>query len=401
MIRHFAMVLEGMIAGREPAYREHYRCWWCGVKRILFNGEFSLFSQSSATSRHSRLAVMMKRMASTTDKTSAYGGPLDTSTPIEEHITRAAELTGDNFSCPDGRRRILLYAPIYLSSHCVNRCQYCGFNDLCRIERKHLTLDEALTESKILLGRGIRHQLLVGGDAPHLTTTEYYVEKIAALTRQSVSTAIEIAPQSVESYEAMVEAGVRGVTLYQETYDERLYTLYHPKGPKASYEWRREAMDRAARGGINRLGFGVLLGLANPLEDVSAMVAHARSVARRYPDRTLAFSLPRIHEAPRGFEVPYPVDDDMFVRLYAALRIEFPQAELVLSTRESHTLRDRLAKICITQMSAGSSTAPGGYGQPPSGEQFPVTDHRTVAEVAAWLESEGFCVAWDIGPFSD
>ncbi|MEA1951745.1 MAG: radical SAM protein, partial [Planctomycetota bacterium] len=331
-----------------------------------------------------------------TDETTEYGGVIGSSIFTEELITRATELTEDNFSGADGRRRMLLYAPIYLSSHCVNRCQYCGFNDLCQIERKHLGLDEALDESNILLQRGIRHQLLVGGDAPRLTTTEYYVEKIAALSRQGVSTAIEIAPQSVDSYAAMVAAGVRGVTLYQETYDERLYALYHPKGPKASYERRLDAMDRAARGGIGRLGFGVLLGLADPREDVSAMIAHAQRIVRLYPDRTLAFSLPRIHRAPRGFEAPYPVDDDIFLRLYCALRLAFPQAELVLSTRESRALRNRLAKICITQMSAGSSTAPGGYGQPSSDEQFPVTDHRSVAEVAGWLESEGFCVAWDI-----
>jgi len=220
------------------------------------------------------------------------------------------------------------------------------------------------------------------------------------MSRRGVSTAIEIAPQSEESYAAMVEAGVCGVTLYQETYDERLYAYYHPQGPKASYQWRLESMDRAASGGIGRLGFGVLLGLADPCADVSAMVAHAGRINRQFPDRTLAFSLPRIHEAPQGFEVAYPVDDDMFVRLYCALRLAFPRAELVLSTRESEALRDRLAKICITQMSAGSSTAPGGYSQAAADEQFPITDHRSVADVARWLDDEGFCVAWDIGSVS-
>ncbi len=362
----------------------------------------------------------MERMATTTDKHSQtcnrpvhepqpMGGfsekpddrcVLDPSVPLEKLVARATELTQDHFAGPDGRRRMLLYAPIYLSSHCVNHCRYCGFNNSRRIQRKHLSLDETLSESNILLARGICHQLLVGGDAPGLTTTEYYVEKITALAAQGVSTAIEIAPQSVESYGAMVAAGVRGVTLYQETYDQRLYALYHPKGPKASYQWRLEAMDRAARGGIGRLGFGVLLGLADPRQDVLAMIAHARRIGSRFPDRSLAFSLPRIHRAPRGFEVAYAVDDDLFVRLYCALRLAFPRAQLVLSTRESQALRDRLAKICITQMSAGSSTAPGGYGQPPSDEQFPITDHRSVADVARWLADEGFCVAWDIGPVS-
>lgn len=363
---------------------------------------------------------MMERMAATTDKHSQiYNrserkkcsgsiyriGPDDAARklcqiPFPELIDRATELTQDHFAAADGRRRMLLYAPIYLSSHCVNRCRYCGFNNSRRIRRKHLSLDEAVGESDILLARGIRHQLLVGGEAPGLTTTQYYVEKIAALRRRRVSAAIEIAPQSEESYRAMVEAGVCGVTLYQETYDRRLYAHYHPQGPKASYEWRLESMDRAARGGIERLGFGVLLGLADPIEDVSAMIDHARRICNQYPDHTLAFSLPRIHDAPSDFQVPYPVDDEMFVRLYCALRLAFPRAELVLSTRESRVLRDRLAKICITQMSAGSSTSPGGYGLPPADEQFPISDHRSVADVAGWLAEEGFYVSWDIGPVS-
>jgi 2-iminoacetate synthase len=124
-------------------------------------------------------------------------------------------------------------------------------------------------------------------------------------------------------------------------------------------------------------------------------------LADRFPDRTLAFSLPRIHEAPEGFQIPFPVSDDDLIRFYAGLRIAFPNSVLVLSTRERAELRNRLAKICITQMSAGSSTAPGGYrptdaaaGGEAWGEQFPVSDHRAPAEVVGWLEREGFQVCW-------
>ena len=133
---------------------------------------------------------------------------------------------------------------------------------------------------------------------------------------------------------------------------------------------------------------------------LGAMARHAAYLAARFPDRTLAFSLPRIHEAPSGFCVRWPVDDESFVRMYAALRIAFPRAELVLSTRERPQLRDRLAAICITQMSAGSCTSPGGYGQTHSeclaGEQFPVSDHRTAEEVARWLGETGFTPQWDV-----
>ena len=119
-------------------------------------------------------------------------------------------------------------------------------------------------------------------------------------------------------------------------------------------------------------------------------------LAKRFPDRTLAFSLPRIHEAPDDFHIPYQISDDQLVRFYAALRVAFPQAVLVLSTREPVELRNRLARICITQMSAGSSTSPGGYQDDDNtaGEQFPVADERPADEVAAWLQHEGFQVCW-------
>jgi 2-iminoacetate synthase len=145
---------------------------------------------------------------------------------------------------------------------------------------------------------------------------------------------------------------------------------------------------------------GILLGLAKPENDLLALMRHAAYLEARFPDRTLALSLPRIYEAPQGFEPPYRVDDEEFVRLYCALRLAFPRAELVLSTREPAHLRNRLAQICITQMSAGSCTSPGGYGDasPDSrtGQQFPVCDHRSPAEVAAWLAEAGFEPTWDV-----
>jgi 2-iminoacetate synthase len=322
--------------------------------------------------------------------------------PLEELIARATWLTEQMFSIPDGagpdarlRRRMRLYAPLYVSSECVNYCTYCGFRYPRDIPRRHLTVDEAVGQARILQQRGFRDLLIVGGDYPSLTTTGYYAQITAALVREGFSVSVEIAPQSTAAYGELLAAGVCGLTLYQETYAEARYADYHIRGPKASFHWRLESHDRAAEVGMPRLGFGILLGLAPPQEDLRALMRHARYLAERFPDRTLAFSLPRIHEAPEGFQLPYPVPDELLVRLYCGLRIAFPEAELVLSTREVPALRDRLAGICITQMSAGSSTAPGGY-QPrgEAGEQFPVSDHRAPAEVAALLAERGFCVCW-------
>lgn len=327
----------------------------------------------------------------------------DPAVPLDEVARQAARLTAEHFPGRAGTgaaRRMVLYAPLYLSSYCVNHCRYCGFRYSREQQRDHLSLAEALAQADILGQRGFRHLLLVAGDFPRLTSTHYFVPIIAALKERGYSIAIEIAPQTTRAYAEMAAAGACGVTLYQETYQLEHYARQHPLGPKVWYDWRLEGPERAAEAGMRRLGLGVLLGLADPRDDLRALVGHGRYLRERFPHLTLAFSLPRIHEAPSDFVPPVPVDDDLFVRLYCALRLAFPTAELVLSTRESPALRERLAALCITQMSAGSSTAPGGYsetaGDPPRHQQFPVTDQRSAAEVAAALGQSGFDVQWQL-----
>lgn len=323
---------------------------------------------------------------------------LDPATDLEQLIARAAELTARHFSVsrPDGTsaRRMRLYAPIYLASDCVNDCPYCGFGHALEVPRRRLSVDEVRHEAGILRGRGIRNVLLVAGDFPAHITTGYLGEIVGSLRDSGMTVAIEIAPQSTASYRALVAAGVCGLTLYQETYDEKLYATYHRRGPKASFPWRLEAPERAAEAGMPRLGLGILLGLADAADDLRRLIRHAEYLRRRFRDRTLAFSLPRIHDAPPRFHIPFPVADETFIRLCCVLRIAFPAAELVLSTREPAELRNRLAQICVTEMSAGSSTAPGGYSEPAThgGQQFPIADHRPPREVAGWLADRGFSV---------
>lgn len=330
---------------------------------------------------------------------------LDDDYPLDQLVDRATELTLERFG-PVGRsdfesparQRVLLYAPVYVSSECINYCRYCGFRYPRKIARKHLSVEEAAEQARILRDLGFGHLLVVGGDFPSRTTPDFYAEILRDMVREGIEPAIEVAPQSTDSYAELVEAGACGLTLYQETYNEELYSQYHVRGPKSSYHWRLESHDRAAEAGMSRLGLGILLGLADVREDLLALMRHAAYLKDRFPDRTIAFSLPRIHEAPDEFEIRYPVSDDQLIRLYCVLRLAFPEAELVLSTREPVELRNRLAKICITQMSAGSSTAPGGYqsGGEDIGEQFPVIDGRSPTEVADWLDAAGFRVCWSV-----
>ncbi|NLF68652.1 MAG: radical SAM protein [Candidatus Anammoximicrobium sp.] len=367
-----------------------------------------LAGRAPLKSRRTRHAV--RDPAVDTDSIREACAALDTAFPLDRLTETARQLTQQHFPgipAPRiqraARHRILLYAPLYVSSDCVNYCLYCGFRYPLGIVRRHLSVAESLDQARILRGRGFRRILVVGGEFPSLTTPAYYREITRSLAADGFEPNIESAPQTTETYAELVAAGARGVNLYQETYDERLYAKYHVRGPKSAYHWRLETHDRAAEAGMPRLGLGILLGLADPRADLLAMMRHAAYLADRFPDRTLAFSLPRIHEAPAGFEIPYFVSDRDLIRFFCVLRIAFPRAGLVLSTREQAEFRHTLAKICITEMSAGSSTAPGGYaadGSPNAAEgaQFPVSDHRSPAEVAAWLEEAGFEVAWTTNP---
>jgi len=317
--------------------------------------------------------------------------------PTEKLARQATDLTWQHHE-----RRMLLYAPLYVSSECINHCTYCGFRYPADIQRRHLDVEQVLGQARILQKARFQHLLVVGGDFPSRTTTDYYDTLIRALVAEGITPAVEIAAQTTLEYEQLVDAGICGVTLYQETYNLARYAEYHIRGPKSSFHWRLEGHDRAAEAGVKRLGLGALLGLSDPREELLALMRHVSYLESRFPECVKAISLPRIHEGPDGFVVPFAISDEDLLRFYCTLRIAFPRAELVLSTRESASLRDRLAKICITQMSAGSSTTPGGYEEESSadadhaGEQFSISDERSPEEIAAWLVGEKFQVAWNV-----
>ncbi len=342
---------------------------------------------------------------------------LDTDVNVAAVVRAAAEVTWRHFRVEQSpgiqqmapavetgalprRWRMLLYAPLYLSNYCVNHCLYCAFRYPNKLDRLHLSVDEVIAEAELLRTQGHEHLLVVAGDFPKLTSTDYLVTMIRELVARKFSIAVEVAAQSTTSYAQMVRAGACAVTLYQETYQEELYRRLHPRGPKLWFDWRLEAPERAAEAGMKRLGLGILLGLADPLRDLRCLIRHGQYLQERFPEVRLAFSLPRIHEAPESFKSGVAVDDETFVRLYCALRFSFPAADLVLSTREPASLRDRLAEVCITQMSAGSCTAPGGYSEiadgEACGEQFPVFDQRTTAQVADSLKRSGFDLCWSV-----
>lgn len=286
---------------------------------------------------------------------------------------------------------IKIYAPLYVSNECINGCIYCGFNHASAIERKTLTVDEALAEAQALLDAGHRHILLVTGEHPQAAPLELLCSVAWELRKNAANVSIEGRPCNAQEYKKLAAAGVDGVTLYQETYDRKVYAAVHPSGPKSDYDNRLRAIDAAGRAGMRFLGIGALLGLSDWRAEACALFEHARLLMRKHWRSALTISVPRIRSQGIDFAPPHPVTDRELTQMICALKIALPDCGVILSTREPANLRDHLLPLGITQMSAGSVTNPGGYtSDDNSGKQFSIEDTRTAAEVAAHLKSAGF-----------
>jgi 2-iminoacetate synthase len=309
---------------------------------------------------------------------------------LEELARRSAALTRRRFG-----RVMQLYAPLYLSSECVNRCTYCGFSQELAIPRRTLGLDEVEAEAEAVRALGFRHLLLVAGEAPRAVTVPYLEAVAARLGRRFDSLSLETGQFPEEGYRRLVRAGYDGLTIYQETYVPEIYRDVHVAGPKRSSERRLAHLDAGGRAGFRTLGIGALLGLAPWPVEAYRLALHGRALARAFWRSRIAVSFPRIRPAAGGYAPAHPVSDADLVQMICALRLALPDAELVLSTREPAPLRDRLVALGITRLSAGSRTSPGGYQDEDRGaEQFAVDDDRSPAEVARMLEVRGFEPVW-------
>ena len=306
---------------------------------------------------------------------------------LEETAQRSHHLTLQHFG-----RTIQLFIPLYIANFCNNGCAYCGFNHANPILRRTLSLSEIEAEARAIARTGMRHVLMLTGEAPHLTPMTYLVEAARCLKRYFASVAIELYPLAVDEYRQLVEAGVDGMTLFQETYDPEVYRRVHLFGRKTDYRWRLDAPERAARGGMRVVNLGPLLGLAEPRREIFLTALHARWLERTFPDTEVAISLPRFNEAEGDFQPDFQVDDRLFVQCMTALRLFLPRAGMTISTRESAAFRDRILPLGATRYSAASSTGVGGYADqaPEQTPQFEITDTRSVDEVAAAIAARGY-----------
>jgi len=312
-------------------------------------------------------------------------------------------------------RTMRLFAPLYLSSECINNCQYCGFSRDNSILRVTLSVDEVEAEAKYLVQQGFRNVLLVSGEHPKYVSNGYLQDVVRRLITFVPSVSLEVAPMEVEDYRPLVAAGTEGLVVYQETYDRKIYAELHTAGPKRNFDWRLETPERAYSAGFRRIGIAALFGLAEWRSEAIALAEHLEYLLKKCWRSQLTVSLPRIRPAAGEFRPRFSFSDRDLLQVLCAFRIAFPQVSIVLSTRESADFRDVLMPLGITMMSAGSRTEPGGYtGQGAhslhltvkgrvkktncathkADGQFEIEDSRSPNEIAIALRSHGLEPVW-------
>ena len=306
-------------------------------------------------------------------------------------------------------KRIVMFAPLYLSNYCINGCLYCPYHLKNKhIARKKLTQEEIRQEVIALQDMGHKRLAIEAGEDPVNNPLDYILESIktiysirhknGAIRRVNVN----IAATTVENYKKLKDAGIGTYILFQETYDQKAYEELHPTGPKSDYAYHTEAMDRAMEGGIDDVGCGVLFGLDKYRYELVGLIMHAEHLEARFGVGPHTISVPRVCPAddidPAELNA---ISDDIFQKIVAVIRIAVPYTGMIVSTRESRKVREKVLDLGISQISGGSRTSVGGYAQEEPEEensaQFDVTDRRSLDEVVNWLLGMGyipsFCTA--------
>lgn len=323
----------------------------------------------------------------------------------QEIFTLAKQIKQDFYG-----NRIVMFAPLYLSNYCVNGCVYCPYHQKNKtIARKKMTQAEIEKEVIALQDMGHKRLALEAGEDPINNPIEYILEcidtiysikhKNGAIRRVNVN----IAATTVENYRKLKDAGIGTYILFQETYNKESYEKLHPTGPKHNYDYHTEAMDRAMEGGIDDVGLGVLFGLELYRYEFAGLLMHAEHLEAAFGVGPHTISVPRIRQAddidPTEFE--NGIDDGIFAKIVACIRIAVPYTGMIVSTRESKECREKVLELGVSQISGGSKTSVGGYATPEpeeeNSQQFDTSDKRTLDEIVKWLMDLGytpsFCTA--------
>lgn len=300
-------------------------------------------------------------------------------------------------------KRLVVFAPLYVSNYCVNNCTYCGYkhcND--ELKRKKLNKEQLIEEVKVLESLGHKRIALEAGEDPVNAPLDYILDCIKSIYSIKFDNGsirrinVNIAATTVENYKRLKDAEIGTYILFQETYHKPTYERLHVSGPKHNYNYHTTAMHRAREAGIDDIGMGVLYGLYDYKYETLAMLMHAMDLEETTGVGPHTLSVPRIRPAENVSleNYPYLVDDEDFKKIVAILRLAVPYAGLILSTREEPGLRDEIIALGVSQISTGSCTGVGGYSEaysdPEEKPQFEVGDHRSPVEMIESLMEAGY-----------
>ena len=309
---------------------------------------------------------------------------------IEQMAQKAYQMTRQRFGANIG-----LYLPLYLSNLCANECDYCGFSMSNKLKRKTLTEAELIDEINIIKQRGFDSILLVSGEHDTKVGIEYFKHVLPIVKQQFSYVAIEVQPLSQAEYQMLVALGLDAVMVYQETYQPHTYRQHHTRGKKQDFSYRLATPDRVAAAGVDKIGLGVLLGLDDWRLDALVMGHHLAYLEKKYWRTRYSISLPRLRPCTGGVMPKVELTDEGLVQMICAFRLFNSQLEISLSTRETPEFRNNLLPLGVTNISAGSSTEPGGYQNPNTQlDQFEISDNRSVGQVIEQMKLKGLNPVW-------
>jgi 2-iminoacetate synthase len=307
-------------------------------------------------------------------------------------------------------RRLVLFAPLYISNLCGNECLYCAFRAKNKeVKRRALNQDEIRKEIELLVSQGHKRILLVAGESYPREGFAYVLKSIETIYDVKVGPGeirrvnANVAPLTLDEFKQLKAAKIGTYQLFQETYNRQTYKAVHLGGKKADYDWRVTAMDRAMQVGIDDVGIGVLFGLCDWRFEILALMQHIRHLEQKFGVGPHTISVPRLEPA-AGSDMashpPKPVSDIDFRRIVAILRLAVPYTGIIMSTRENPNMRRETFALGVSQISGGSRTNPGGYAEGKEvfdEAQFAVGDHRSLDEVILDITQLGYIPSFCTG----
>ncbi len=294
-------------------------------------------------------------------------------------------------------KTINMFIPIYITNSCANSCVYCGFHVQNKMARTILTEEEIVREYKAIKKLAPFDNLLIlTGENPAKAGVDYIARSLDLAKPYFNNLQIEVMPLATEDYAELRHHGLNGVICFQETYNEARYKVYHPRGPKSNYEWRLNGYDRMGMAGVHKIGMGALIGLEDWRTEVVMMAYHLRYLEKTYWRTQYSVNFPRMRKAENGgFQPNVEMTDRELAQVTFAMRIFDHDVDISYSTRETAEVRNNMATLGVTTMSAESHTDPGGYCCYPNAlAQFDVSDERTARQVEADLKRIGMEPVW-------